>query len=58
MKKSMRKIVLSFLKCQGGVTAIEYGLIASLVALTIIAAATRIGSTELNGTFAKVNAAF
>jgi pilus assembly protein Flp/PilA len=38
---------------QGGVTAVEYGLIASLVALAIIAGVTLVG-TKLNGLFAYV----
>ncbi|WP_322015031.1 Flp family type IVb pilin [Paraburkholderia sp. J12] len=33
-----------FLKDDGGVTAIEYGLIAALIALAIIAGVTTIGS--------------
>jgi len=39
-----------------GVTAIEYGLIASLIAVVIIAAVTLIG-TNLNAVFALVAAA-
>ena len=39
-----------------GVTAIEYGLIASLIAVVIIAAVTLIG-TNLNAVFASVAAA-
>lgn len=46
--------VLRFLarlgKDQSGVTAIEYGLIAALIAVAIIAAVTAIG-TDLNSTF-------
>ena len=36
-----------------GVTAIEYGLIAALIAVAIIAAVTLVG-TNLTGTFTKV----
>lgn len=36
--------------CDDGVTAIEYGLIAALIAVAIIAAITVVG-TELNSTF-------
>jgi pilus assembly protein Flp/PilA len=49
------KSIASFLREEDGVTAIEYGLIASLIAVAIIAAVTLIG-TNLNGTFAKVSA--
>lgn len=42
--------VTRFLKDEEGVTAIEYGLIASLIAVVIIAAVTLIG-TELRDTF-------
>jgi pilus assembly protein Flp/PilA len=38
------------------VTAMEYGLVASLVAVAIIASVTRIG-TNLNATFSKISAA-
>ncbi len=49
------KKLFGFLKEEDGVTAIEYGLIASLIAVAIIAAVTLIG-TNLQGTFAKVSA--
>ena len=58
MKISMRKFICRFLKNRSGVTGIEYGLIASLVAITIVGAATRIGTAELSVTFTKINAAF
>ncbi len=45
-----------FASDEGGVTAIEYGLIAALIAVVIIAAVTLIG-TNLNLTFASVAAA-
>ena len=45
MKKLMR-----FFKDEEGVTAIEYGLIAGLIAVVIIAAVTLIG-TNLNAVF-------
>lgn len=38
---------------QGGVTAVEYGLIASLIALAIIGGVTLVG-TKLNGLFSYV----
>ena len=49
----MSKLVLCFLKDNSGVTAIEYGLIASLIAVVIIAAVTAVG-TNLTGTFNSV----
>jgi pilus assembly protein Flp/PilA len=45
MKKLMR-----FLKDEDGVTAIEYGLIAALIAVVIIVAVTLVG-TSLSGIF-------
>lgn len=42
-----------FLKDESGATAIEYGLIASLIALAIIAGATTLG-TKLSDTFSHV----
>jgi pilus assembly protein Flp/PilA len=44
------------LKNEEGVTAIEYGLIAALIAVAIIAAVTLVGG-NLNTTFGKVSAA-
>jgi pilus assembly protein Flp/PilA len=58
MKIPMRKLISRFLQNQSGTTAIEYGLIASLIAITVIGGMSRIGQTELTSTFAKVNAAF
>ncbi len=48
MKKLMR-----FLKDEEGVTAIEYGLIAALIAIVIIVAVTLVG-TSLNRIFTTV----
>lgn len=50
----MNKLI-SFLKEEEGVTAIEYGLIASLIAVAIILSVTTIG-TSLNTVFGKVSA--
>jgi pilus assembly protein Flp/PilA len=44
------KSIVGFLREEDGVTAIEYGLIASLVALAVIAGATLLG-TNLNAMF-------
>ena len=49
----MRKII-RFLKEEDGVTAIEYGLIAALIAVAIITAVTTVG-TKLTGTFNSVS---
>lgn len=48
--KTVRHILL---EDESGATAIEYGLIAALIAIVIIAGATFVG-TKLNGTFSKV----
>ena len=44
----------SFAKSDEGVTAIEYGLIAALIAVVIIAAVTLVG-TELETTFTTIS---
>ena len=49
------KLVTKFLKDESGATAIEYGLIAALISVAIIAAATTLGS-NISGTFDKVAA--
>ena len=46
----MSKLVLCFLKDNSGVTAIEYGLIAALIAVVIITAVTAVGS-NVSSTF-------
>ena len=48
----MKKFI-KFLKDEEGVTAIEYGLIAALIAIAIIAGVTVIG-TQLSDTFSTV----
>ena len=40
----MSKIFARFVKDESGATAIEYGLIAALIALAIVAGATTLGS--------------
>ena len=49
----MSKLFASFVKDESGATAIEYGLIAALIAAVIITALTTIGS-NLNGTFTTI----
>jgi pilus assembly protein Flp/PilA len=46
----MRALLLRFAKDESGVTAIEYGLIAALIAVVIIVAVTSVG-TNLSGVF-------
>ena len=46
--------LISILRDDRGATAIEYGLIAALVAVTIISAARTVG-TNLNATFTTVS---
>jgi len=49
----MQKFVARFVKDESGATAIEYGLIAALIAVAIITAATTLG-TQIATTFNKV----
>ena len=46
--------IKSFLQNESGATAIEYGLIAALIAVAAIAAMTTLG-TKLSGTFGNVS---
>lgn len=50
----MKKTIARFIADNSGATAIEYGLIASLIALVIISSARAIG-TKLSGTFTQVS---
>ncbi len=49
----MKKLSTLFLKDESGATAIEYGLIAGLIAVVIIAALTTLG-TALSNKFTEV----
>jgi pilus assembly protein Flp/PilA len=51
--KSIAKSVVSFLREEDGVTAIEYGLIAALIAIVIIAALLLTGQS-LNQVFTTI----
>ncbi len=51
----MSKFVTRFLKNESGATAIEYGLIAALVAVVIITGLTSLG-TNLNSKFTSIAA--
>jgi pilus assembly protein Flp/PilA len=47
------RTLLAFVRDESGVTAIEYGLIAALIAVVIIGAIQTVG-TSLSGTFSTV----
>jgi len=49
----MNKFVSRFLSDESGATAIEYGLIAALIAVVIVGAVTAVG-TNLQGTFNRI----
>ncbi len=51
----MKKLI-RFLKDEDGVTAIEYGLIAALIAVAIIVTVTAVGN-KLKATFNKIDVA-
>jgi pilus assembly protein Flp/PilA len=50
----MRKIALAYCKNESGATAIEYGLIAALIAVVIITGVTAVG-TSLSTTFTSIS---
>ena len=50
----MKNLVSRFVKDESGATAIEYGLIATGIAIAIIAAVNGVG-TKLSGTFATIS---
>lgn len=50
----MKNIVSRFAKDESGATAIEYGLIAGLIAIAIIGAATTLG-TQLSAMFGRIS---
>jgi pilus assembly protein Flp/PilA len=50
----MKKLIKRFLMEEDGVTAIEYGLIAALIAVVIIAGVTLVG-TSLNAKFTTIS---
>jgi len=56
LSPNMRRLIGKFIKQESAVTAIEYALIASLIAVAIIGAVTLIG-TDLNLVFAKISTA-
>lgn len=52
----MKKFISKFMSDESGATAIEYGLIAALIAVVIIAAVTALG-TNISDKFGEVAAA-
>ncbi len=46
----MKNLITRFAKCESGATAIEYGLIAALIAVGIITAASQLGE-QISDTF-------
>lgn len=52
----MKKLISRFAKDEDGATAIEYGLIAALIAVAIIAAVKAVG-TNLSTTFSTIGSA-
>jgi pilus assembly protein Flp/PilA len=52
----MNNLFARFVRDESGATAIEYGLIAALIAVVIIGAVTAVG-TSLNTTFSSVSTA-
>ncbi|MGZ5934923.1 MAG: Flp family type IVb pilin [Rhizomicrobium sp.] len=51
----MLTLIKQFARHEGGATAIEYGLIAALIAVVIIGAVTAVG-TNLSTTFTNISA--
>jgi pilus assembly protein Flp/PilA len=51
----MKTLFNRFIKDESGATAIEYGLIAALIAVAVIGALQAVG-TQLTGTFGRVSA--
>lgn len=53
-EKLMKSLINAFLKNESGATAIEYGLIAALIAVVIVPATTLVG-TNLTAKFTQVS---
>ncbi|WP_011298788.1 Flp family type IVb pilin [Cupriavidus necator] len=51
--QKLTTMLKQFIRDEEGVTAIEYGLIAALIAVVIIASVAIVG-TQLNSTFSKI----
>ena len=50
---AQRPVLFRFLADEGGATAIEYGLIAALIAVVVIAGVTKVG-TNISGKFSNI----
>jgi len=55
---SMRTSMQDFLRAESGATAIEYGLIAALVVVAIIASIQALGQSVFQQLWARIGAAF
>jgi pilus assembly protein Flp/PilA len=53
VEKQMKNVMKKFLNNKSGATAIEYGLIAALIAVAVIGGVSQLGSNA-NATFEKV----
>ena len=53
----MTKLLRRFMLCRQGVTAIEYALMASLIAIVIVSAV-RVAGTQLSSSFTHIANAF
>jgi len=51
----MQNLIKNFVNDESGATAIEYGLIAALIAVAMIAGATSLGG-KINGKFTEIGA--
>ena len=54
MRARNKETLLRFIRCNSGATAIEYGLIAALIAVVMIGVLTNVG-TKLSATFLTVS---
>jgi pilus assembly protein Flp/PilA len=54
LETEVQKAISTFLRNESGATAIEYGLIAALIAVVIIGALTAVG-TSLSSTFTNIS---
>jgi pilus assembly protein Flp/PilA len=54
---AMTKLLRRFMLCDQGVTAIEYALISSLIALVIVTAVGSVG-TQLSASFTRIASSF
>jgi pilus assembly protein Flp/PilA len=54
----MRKIMLGFLRAENGATAIEYSLIAAMIACVIVGSIQGLGQGVVTVLYTKIQAAF